>query len=189
MAWKRILHYWPFVRRIQIAGNAEHWFVFYCWSEQALEEKVELKMIWDTMSFMRLHCNDITICLQVAYKKIFTVDRENQKVISIKWRHICVTSSQMTANSGNGLFVQQFIQAWNKQNFKVSRHWPFMRGILWWTLDFLHKGPVMWKAFQCHGIEKLDISRACSHFGLVCMVLCALQLMCPLWSPRSRIVD
>ena len=42
---------------------------FACWSEQALEEKVELKMIWDTMSFMRLHCNDITICLQVAYKK------------------------------------------------------------------------------------------------------------------------
>ena len=45
------------------------------------------------------------------------------------------------------------------KNIKSLHKWSLVRGIHqspvashWWLVDSPHKGPVMWKAFQCHNI-------------------------------------
>ena len=49
-------------------------------------------------------------------------------------------------------FIQQHVQYKNKENANALHHWPFVRGIQQWLVDSPHKGPVMKKAFPCHGI-------------------------------------
>ena len=38
------------------------------------------------------------------------------------------------------------------KNIKAWFYWPFVKGIHWPPVDSLHKGPVMWRAFQCHDV-------------------------------------
>ena len=47
-----------------------------------------------------------------------------------------------------GLFVQQMVEAINKENNNAQHHWLCMRGIHQWLVDSPYKGPAMWELFQ-----------------------------------------
>ena len=46
------------------------------------------------------------------------------------------------------MLVQQLVQTNNNENLKAPNRWLFVKDDRWISL---YKGPVMWKAFQCHG--------------------------------------
>ena len=45
------------------------------------------------------------------------------------------------------LFRQRLFQSNNKEHSKAPDHWPFLRGIQWSPMDYLHKMPVIDKIF------------------------------------------
>ena len=56
-------------------------------------------------------------------------------------------ATQITSQPASRLFSQPFIQAQIKENTKVPRNWPFVRGIHRWPVNSPHKGPVTRKLF------------------------------------------
>ena len=63
------------------------------------------------------------------------------------WCHISIIISQITHNLTVCLTAPN-----RKENIKALHYWPFIRGILWWLIDSLHKGPVMLKMFPYHAV-------------------------------------
>ena len=48
------------------------------------------------------------------------------------------------------LFIQLCLR--NPENHNFTHYCPFVKGIHWWLVVFLHKGPAMWKVFLCHEV-------------------------------------
>ena len=65
------------------------------------------------------------------------------------------------------LFVQQFVQAYNKEYIKALHNWPFVRGIHWWLVDSPYKG--IWTAFPYRKIIMEIDTVTCSE-TLVCLL-------------------
>ena len=65
-------------------------------------------------------------------------------LITLTSRHLISPASQ--------LFVQQFVLADFKGNFKASHQWLFLSGIHRWPVVSPLKGPLLRKAFPCHYI-------------------------------------
>ena len=62
MTWTHFLHYWPFVWGIHQSPvmNSFWWFLFHQ-LEQAVEQTIDLSMIWDTMTLLWRHYNNIRV--------------------------------------------------------------------------------------------------------------------------------
>ena len=50
------------------------------------------------------------------------------------------------------LFLQELVLGQLQRNVRARHNWPLVRGISYWLVDSLHKGPVMRKAFLCFDI-------------------------------------
>ena len=48
------------------------------------------------------------------------------------------------------MFLQPFFQAYIKENIKAHRHWPFVRGIRRWPVEYPHKRSITREMFPCH---------------------------------------
>ena len=70
-------------------------------------------------------------------------------IMTLKWRHMRVMASQITITRTR-LFIGQFAQATNKRNIKASLHWLFESGINRRPVTYIHRGPVLWRAFPWH---------------------------------------
>ena len=138
MTWP-LLHYCPFVKRVQMTGSTELWCDY--------EEKVELTVICDVMALMRRHCNKITLELGHCLNFEKNIYAGQPKMISLLWRHICVTAPHIMNSCGKGLFFSQFIQA-QKWTNERSALMAFVRVIHHW------KGPIKGKASQRQDIVK-----------------------------------
>ena len=66
--------------------------------------------------------------------------------VTSKWTRWCLKSP------ASRLFAQPFIQVQITENIKAQRHWPFLRGIHRWPVNFPHKWPVTRKMFAFDGV-------------------------------------
>ena len=113
-------------------------------------------------------------------------------------------ASQMHIRSS---FIQQFVQADVTNVIKCLTYWPSLRGIRWWLVDFLHKGPVMpktilwhdfiinwdiWKCSVCQRYHwlmmKINTIMVTSSNGNICRVTGPLCGECTgqWWIPRTK---
>ena len=67
-------------------------------------------------------------------------------VASLQWRHISFIASQITGISTVSQMLAQV-------DIKVPHRWSFVRKKHRWQVDFLHRGPVMRKAFPCNYVN------------------------------------
>ena len=68
---------------------------------------------------------------------------------SLHWCHMIIMASWFT---GNLTVCSTVVHSDIKGNIIALDYWPFVKGIHWWPVDSLHKGPVMWKVFPCHDV-------------------------------------
>ena len=59
--------------------------------------------------------------------------------LQLQWRHRNVMTSRIIGISYHltWLFVQQLIQADNKEKIRAMHNWPFVRGIHWCSVPYL----------------------------------------------------
>ena len=105
------------------------------------------------------HCsevwNNILHCGAIKRQSIFSQILTKINFLRCMLWGIIVLSHEYPGISNHwhlNCFIQQHVQYKNKENAKALHHWPFVRGIQQWLVDSPHKGPVMKKAFPCHGI-------------------------------------
>ena len=50
------------------------------------------------------------------------------------------------------LFVEQLFQVKKKENINATHHWPFVKGIPLWPVDYPLQKAVIQKAFPCQAV-------------------------------------
>ena len=131
---------------------------------------VELPVIWDTVTFMWRHCDemDMSLChtddLLSHIQMIYSVTGMRQPLYlhitypygltrlylfhsnDVIWAPSCLKSP------ATRLFVHVLLLLDNKQNSQISTCCPFLRGIHRCLVDSRHKGRVMRKVLPCHDV-------------------------------------
>ena len=139
----------PVERNRALYGSANSSREFTLW------QTVELPVIWDVVTFMWRHCNEIGILsLYHPYEITFEIRMSsvwlNQIIpISLQWRYMSTITSHIT---GDTTVCSCASAAWQQRKYQSSTYCPFLGVSPRWLVDSLHKGQVMWKAFPCHGV-------------------------------------
>ena len=135
--WKYCPHYWPFVRGIYL-------------SEVYSPLKGTLMQIFDYFFFFTVIWYD-HMFLEVKISQN-NIDKSCRLMISqqtasnysdVSW------ASWYLKSMATWLYVNQLVQANDKENTQSLHYWPIVNG---WQVDSPHKGPVMLKMFPCHAI-------------------------------------
>ena len=68
------------------------------------------------------------------------------------WYYIDITWVMAFHIAVDSTIWPQRVLAYITGNTKLSHNWTFAREIHRWSVDYHHRGPVMWKSFPCHDV-------------------------------------